>query len=616
MKSHDPTTPSSLPHPTHTHTHTHTHTPSPPDPLPIGTTIHIAPKKTFFRISDKILTPQDRLSPQIVPLIAGRSGTVLSPPIYTNKNIELRRVSVLTKDGIILYQNIPIKLLRKEFIQEFNIDENTKYQENEENSLLEKRNTDDNLEARRHILGVLTEVTCRSGKHAVTGKIDSKECELILIGLRNETISKPGKQKTQSVELSVPQERSSPPVPPLLHSETVTEAEIQTEIETETETESTPPFGGVTTAVISDGGGLLDPIGTCLVDNNSIVVTNKDKSNHNEDEKMFSIDSTLIENHPQKARHMDDMDRIDENFEHFSETVKAMLSSSNNHSKNLKEQYRDQNFRSNKIRKNIEKEKQRKISDAMTIIENQDEESYSDLLFLNSIQEANVEGGESLFDASKSITSLSTTTKPISSGSQNHGRRHFAPKSLGSAQRPHFQGNTKNDQTFKAPTPNIVIKVSHLKPHNRVIKVKEHVPAPVLITDDLDDDFDGPQVKTQIPVSVEQRPHSSSASKAEGLLQGSVTTSPQQLLGLDKSYEYMQSYMNLTRDEEGNSNVTYDRIVSPFAQRIIPKCKISITKKPCKPSATAPSVKNTHGSRRGKASKNIKSDAQIEGTIL
>eukprot|EP00603_Paraphysomonas_imperforata_P008600 CAMPEP_0114414918 /NCGR_PEP_ID=MMETSP0103-20121206/1642_1 /TAXON_ID=37642 ORGANISM="Paraphysomonas imperforata, Strain PA2" /NCGR_SAMPLE_ID=MMETSP0103 /ASSEMBLY_ACC=CAM_ASM_000201 /LENGTH=594 /DNA_ID=CAMNT_0001583087 /DNA_START=147 /DNA_END=1931 /DNA_ORIENTATION=+ len=562
------------------------------NPLPIGLTIQVAPYKSFIQYNNRFVIAHERLPKDVIASIAGRSGIIISAALFTSKHVELRRISVLTKDGMIQCQNVPARLLRKKNQQTVEskprnfdpamTDDLGDEEENDSESLKLI------LETRKHMLSALTEAACRSGKQAVKGDVNAKECAKILNSFKEE-VSSPTKQP-----------------------------------ETEINSQSGP-----TSAVIGDNEGLFDPIGTCLVSNSDIAINDKSPGNGaNQDGKMFSIEKTMIHNYPETEEHLDEMATMNETFEQFSGTVKAMLKQTENHASGLKQYYKNEQRKSNQLHKKFHKQKKHQKKSSRNIDKGEDieEPSNSEFIFLNSIQEAIVDGyKDETIDCSQSINSLSTTFKLslVDNNCSRQGRHKPTtrqPKSADAARHLSPRGNsTRNSSSSSERTlqpPCMQIHISHLQPQERVGKKdSDHMAtvssrqsarnneADVIETDHVvtsDEEGSFSRLTTHFAaecvVVTKETPVDKNKKQA--------VTPQRQLIGLNPDYEYLQRHNH--RSDLSSPRVTNEKVVSPFVQRIIPRSKIAtsstVRKSPCKPFSTPPSAASRVGSRGGKKS--------------
>jgi hypothetical protein len=396
----------------------------------MGQTIRLALFKPFMKYCEQHVAIRDRISTDIVALIAGRCGTVISAPIVSSKGIESRRISILTKDGVVQCQNIPIQLIIKVTPTQPAIQSKSTGEEMDQH----KPATDEDANAvtRGHILMALKDSTCRSGKHAVTGEVDARKSELILIALKKETTAKKMK-KMNLPHLNKPVE------------------------DTITMTDSLSQDDLMNTALIGDGDGQLDPIGVCFLDNNN---DNEEGADDNKDPsgQMFSVESTLIKSYPMKEKHLDDIQQIDETSDKFSSTIQQMITASDHHASTLKQnQLKKSHCRSIKI----EKKKQQPVHVESSL----EEASNSEFLFVNSlIAERNIEDN-GLFDYSQSINSLSTAATHTHTQPSPRGNTFLSSKPTAIRPPLHPETRSKAPPPYSLQPPHIEIKISPLQPH-------------------------------------------------------------------------------------------------------------------------------------------------------
>ena len=282
-----------------------------PKPLPIGTTVKLAPGKLFKKYCEQHVPVCERIPPEEIMLIAGRNGTVISSPMLCTNGLEIRRVSVLTKDGSVVYHHVPLRLMKDckttTSISKTKIVDNSKRLSDSSSEDEEYDEDRDREITRNHILSVLRDVTCRTGKRAVNEEADAVKSELILTALKKEISLKNGPHDTNR--------------------------------------NCNANSGDVTikAAIISDGDDLMVPVGTCVVDDKLKDSCHKDKSHA--DDKVLDVESTTI--NTDREHVIDDSNYINDTSEKFSSTIRTMVGASDRYATSIKNIISQRNSKKN-----------------------------------------------------------------------------------------------------------------------------------------------------------------------------------------------------------------------------------------------------------------------------
>ena len=426
-------------------------------PFPIGETVRLAVCPSFVKYCEQHVAIRDRIPLNIASLIAGRSGIVISGPILSSTNgLEFRTVSILTKEGVVERQLVPLKLIRRERQSPTLTTASAESRRDDviTDSSDEENEVDEHAAARSHILAALKQSTCRTGKHAVTGKVDPKKSELILTALKKELNSK----KTPSSSLCQQKTGDKCTVGP------------QPPVDNATISGSTARSESMDTAahkVIGDSDGHLAPIGTCFVVGDRDDGAGKNSFGDQPNDKNFSVESTLITSYPEKEQYLNDAIQMDATVDQFSATVQQMVTASDQHSKAMKLKQKKSQAKSATI--NIQKQNHiRKHNNSCNNHHGEnslEEASNSELIFMKSIAESDKEDSV-LFEYSESINTLSTST-PSKAQRKNVVKSHTAilrPP-------PHPRSNLQAPPPLhrcSPNAPNIEIKISHFHPQDKV----------------------------------------------------------------------------------------------------------------------------------------------------